>query len=84
MRRKYSLKLYEGEAKNILARYGLPVPKGALITSASRTMEAVAKLKPPFAVKSQVLAVGRGKAGGVKVAEKPSDIANLLTKAMER
>ena len=69
MRRKYSLKLYEYEAKNILARYGLPVPKGALVTSANRTMETVAKLKPPFAVKSQVLAAGRGKSGGILFAD---------------
>jgi len=83
MRRKYSLKLYEYEAKNILARYGLPVPKGALITSASRTMEAVAKLKPPFAVKSQVLAVGRGKAGGILFAGSAAEAEKAAEKLLK-
>ena len=64
MRRKRFLKLYEYEAKNILAQYGIPVPQGALITNANSAMNAVAKLKSPFAVKSQVLIAGRGKAGG--------------------
>ena len=69
MRRKHFLKLYEYEAKNILKRYGLPVPQGALITSANHSMEAAAKLKPPFAVKAQVLVAGRGKAGGILFAD---------------
>ena len=65
MRRKRFLKLYEYEAKNILKRYGLPVPQGVLITSANHSMAAAAKLKPPLAVKAQVLVAGRGKAGGI-------------------
>jgi len=65
MRHKRFLKLYEYEAKNILKRYALPVPQGALITNANRAVEAVAKLKSPFAVKVQVLVAGRGKAGGI-------------------
>lgn len=69
MRLKYFLKLYEFEAKNVLAQYGIRVPQGALFTNSSRTAEAVAKLKPPFAVKSQVLVVGRVKAGGILFAD---------------
>jgi succinyl-CoA synthetase beta subunit len=69
MRRKHFLKLYEYEAKNILKRYGLPVPQGALITRVDHSMEAAAKLKPPFAVKAQVLVAGRGKAGGILFAD---------------
>ena len=59
------MKLYEFEAKKILALYGIPVPRGELITNANHVREKVAKLKPPFAVKSQVLVAGRRKAGGV-------------------
>ena len=83
MRRKYSLKLYEHEAKNILARYGLPVPKGALITSANRTTETAAKLKPPFAVKSQVLAAGRGKAGGILFAGSAAEAEKAAEKLLK-
>ena len=77
------MKLYEYEAKNILARYGLPVPKGALITSANRTTETVAKLKPPFAVKSQVLAVGRGKAGGILFAGSAAEAEKAAEKLLK-
>ena len=63
------MKLYEYEAKKILKRYGLPVPQGALITSANHSMGAAAKFKPPLAVKAQVLVAGRGKAGGILFAD---------------
>jgi succinyl-CoA synthetase beta subunit len=69
MRRKRLLKLYEYEAKNILKRYGLTIPKGTLITNSSHAMLAAAKLKPPLAVKAQVLVAGRGKAGGIMFAD---------------
>jgi succinyl-CoA synthetase beta subunit len=83
MRRKSFLKLYEYEAKNILTQYGIPVPQGALITKAACAGEAVAKLEPPFAVKSQVLVVGRGKAGGILFAgstEEEEETAEKLLK----
>jgi succinyl-CoA synthetase beta subunit len=83
MRRKRFLKLYEYEAKNMLTQYGIPVPPGALITNANQAVAAVAKLKPPFAVKSQVLVAGRGKAGGIlfaKSAEEAEKAAEKLLK----
>jgi succinyl-CoA synthetase beta subunit len=83
MRRKRSLKLYEYEAKNMLARYGIPFPKGELITSASRAMEAVAKLKPPFVVKSQVLVAGRGKAGGILFAGSVAEAEKAAEKLLK-
>ena len=63
------MKLYEYEAKNILKQYGLPVPRSTLITSTNQAMGAATKLKPPFAVKAQVLVAGRGKAGGILFAD---------------
>jgi succinyl-CoA synthetase beta subunit len=63
------LKLYEYEAKNILKQYGLPVPRSTLITSTNQAIGAATKLKPPFAVKAQVLMAGRGKAGGILFAD---------------
>jgi succinyl-CoA synthetase beta subunit len=59
------MKLFEYEAKNVLAKYGIPVPLGGLATSTSEAHEVAAKLNPPFAVKAQVLVAGRGKAGGI-------------------
>jgi succinyl-CoA synthetase beta subunit len=59
------LKLFEYEAKKILIKYGIPVPRGELATDIGHAREIASKLKPPFAVKAQVLVAGRGKAGGI-------------------
>jgi succinyl-CoA synthetase beta subunit len=59
------MKLFEYEAKGILAKYSIPTAQGGLATSASQAHEVAAKLKPPFVVKAQVLVAGRGKAGGI-------------------
>lgn len=63
------MKLYEYEAKTILAKYGIPTPEGGLATSVSQVRGIAAKLKPPFAVKAQVAVAGRGKAGGILFAD---------------
>jgi succinyl-CoA synthetase beta subunit len=83
MRRKRFLKLYEYEAKNMLTQYGIPVPQGALITNANRAVSAVAKLKPPFAVKSQVLVAGRGKAGGILFADSAEEAEKAAEKLLK-
>jgi succinyl-CoA synthetase beta subunit len=59
------MKLFEYEAKNILAKYGIPTPKGGLATNPSQAHEVASQIKSPFAVKAQVLVAGRGKAGGI-------------------
>jgi succinyl-CoA synthetase beta subunit len=83
MRRKHFLKLYEYEAKNTLTQYGIPVPQGALITNANRATEAAAKLKPPFAAKSQVLVAGRGKAGGILFADSSEEAEKAAEKLLK-
>ena len=65
MRRKLLLKLYEFEAKRILKQYGITIPRGVLVTGDNLTATPFSRLKPPYAIKSQVLVDGRGKAGGV-------------------
>jgi succinyl-CoA synthetase beta subunit len=59
------LKLYEYEAKDILAKYGITTPLGGLAASAAQAREIAAKLRLPVVVKAQVLVAGRGKAGGI-------------------
>jgi succinyl-CoA synthetase beta subunit len=83
MRRKSFLKLYEYEAKAILAQYRVPVPKGTLITNPNRTKKAVAKLKPPFAVKAQVLVAGRGKTGGILFADSAAEAEKTAKKLLQ-
>ena len=63
------MKLYEYEAKTILATYGILTPRGEVATNPIEARKAGAKLKPPLAVKAQVLVAGRGKAGGILFAD---------------
>jgi succinyl-CoA synthetase beta subunit len=83
MRRKRFLKLYEYESKNMLTQYGIHVPQGALITNADYAAKAVAKLKPPFAVKSQILVAGRGKAGGILFADSAEEAEKAAEKLLK-
>lgn len=72
------MNLYEHEAKEILAQYGVPVPEGRTVTSAADA-EAAARALPghKFAVKAQILAGGRGLAGGVELAATPSKVGEI-------
>jgi len=68
------MNLHEFQAKEILARYGVPMPEGAVADTAGDA-EAVARRLPGnrFAVKAQVHAGGRGRAGGVRLVESAAD-----------
>jgi succinyl-CoA synthetase beta subunit len=65
--------LYEYQGKQLFARYGIPVSEGRLATSPQEAREAAAELGGPVVVKAQVLTGGRGKAGGIKLADGPAD-----------
>ena len=67
------MKVHEYQAKEILARYGVPVPRGMLVTEADAARDAAEKLGGKVVVKAQVHAGGRGKAGGVKLAADPDE-----------
>ncbi|MDI3260319.1 MAG: ADP-forming succinate--CoA ligase subunit beta, partial [Sinobacteraceae bacterium] len=64
------MNLHEYQAKEIFARYGIPVPAGALAASPEAARAAAKQIGgDQFVVKAQVHAGGRGKAGGVKLVE---------------
>lgn len=65
--------LYEYQGKELFRRFGIPVSEGRLATSPAEAKEAAHELGCPVVVKAQVLTGGRGKAGGIKVAETPAD-----------
>jgi succinyl-CoA synthetase beta subunit len=65
--------LYEYQGKAMFARFGIPVPEGRLATTAEEAREAAEELGPPVVVKAQVLTGGRGKAGGIKLADDPAE-----------
>ena len=62
------MKLHEYQAKEVFKKSGITVPEGILITTINDVEEALKGLKgPPWVVKAQVHAGGRGKGGGVIV-----------------
>src|SRR6266446_3941374 len=65
--------VYEYQGKELFRRFGLPVSEGRLATTPEEARAAAEELGGPVVVKAQVLTGGRGKAGGVKLAEDPGD-----------
>ena len=65
--------LYEYQGKDLFRRVGIPVSDGRLATTPEEAREAAEELGRPVVVKAQVLTGGRGKAGGVKLADDPAD-----------
>jgi len=61
------MRLFEYQGKELFSKYGIPVPRSKLAGSVSQALSAVEELGLPAVVKAQVLAGGRGKAGGVAV-----------------
>jgi succinyl-CoA synthetase beta subunit len=65
--------LYEYQGKELFARFGIPVSQGRLATTPEEARAAAEELGGAVVVKAQVLTGGRGKAGGIKLAENPAD-----------
>jgi len=65
--------LYEYQGKQLFARFGIPVSEGRLATTPEEARAAAEELGGQVVVKAQVLTGGRGKAGGIKLAEGPDD-----------
>jgi succinyl-CoA synthetase beta subunit len=65
--------LYEYQGKELFRRVGIPVSDGQLALAPEEARAAASSLGGPVVVKAQVLTGGRGKAGGVKLADDPAD-----------
>jgi succinyl-CoA synthetase beta subunit len=63
------MKIHEYQAKALLARHGVPVPRGEVASTPEEAEAAAKKLGGSVVVKAQIHAGGRGKGGGVKVAK---------------
>jgi succinyl-CoA synthetase beta subunit len=61
--------LYEYQGKQLFTRFGIPVSDGFVADTPQQAREAAEQLAAPVMVKAQVLAGGRGKAGGIKSAD---------------
>jgi succinyl-CoA synthetase beta subunit len=67
------LKLHEYQSKRIFAQYGVPIPKGDVATTPEQARRIAARLGNRVVIKSQVLVGGRGKAGGIRLADHPDE-----------
>ncbi len=77
------MKIHEYQAKAILAKFGVPVPRGEVIFKAEDARAAAQRLGTKIVVvKAQIHAGGRGKAGGVKLAKSPDEAASLAEKIL--
>jgi succinyl-CoA synthetase beta subunit len=72
------MKIHEYQAKALLARHGVPVPRGEVATHAEEAVEIARRLgSRVVVVKAQIHAGGRGKGGGVKLAKSPEEAGRL-------
>ncbi len=76
------MKVHEYQAKEVLARYGVAVPKGKVITEASEARAVAQELGGRVVVKAQIHAGGRGKGGGVKLAADPDEAVKLASEIL--
>ena len=67
------MKVHEYQAKELLARYGIPVPKGGVASTPEDAGRVAGEVGGRLVVKAQVHAGGRGKAGGIKVVSSPAE-----------
>jgi succinyl-CoA synthetase beta subunit len=65
--------LYEYQGKELFRSYGIPVSEGKLVTTPEEARAAAEALGAQVVVKAQVLTGGRGKAGGIKLADDPAE-----------
>ncbi len=65
------MKIHEYQARELLAQYGIPIPPGNVAKTPAEARAIAAEIGARVVVKAQVLVGGRGKAGGVKLADTP-------------
>jgi len=76
------MKIHEYQAKSILAKYNVPVPRGEVAYTVDEAIEAAKKIGGTVVVKAQIHAGGRGKGGGVKVAKTIDEVETWSKKIL--
>jgi succinyl-CoA synthetase beta subunit len=73
------VKVHEFQAKELLTRYGVPVPRGRVAETVEQAEAIARELGVPVAVKAQIHAGGRGKGGGIKLADGPEQAREVAS-----
>ncbi|MEM0442462.1 MAG: ATP-grasp domain-containing protein, partial [Candidatus Nitrosocaldus sp.] len=76
------MRLLEYQAKMLFKDYGIPVPRGYLVTSVEEARQYARELGFPLVLKAQVRVGGRGKAGVVKVCRDPNSFEDVFKEMM--
>src|SRR5215470_14727741 len=76
------MKIHEYQAKKILAKYNVPVPRGEVAFTVAEAETAAKNVGGSVVVKAQIHAGGRGKGGGVKVAKDATEAAQIAEKIL--
>ena len=80
------MNIHEFQGKEILSRYGVPVPEGLVASTPEEAAAAARKLTGPWVIKAQIHAGGRGKGGGIAVVDDIAEVkkaaARILGKAL--
>ena len=75
------MNIHEHQAKEILKKFGMPIPNGVVIFDTKEILDKINKLKSTsFVVKAQIHAGGRGKAGGIKIAKNRKQLKKIAEK----
>lgn len=76
------MKIHEYQAKELLKKFGVEVPRGQLAETADQTRKIAADLGGMVVVKAQIHAGGRGKGGGVRLAKSADEAAEIANKML--
>src|SRR5579883_2423908 len=76
------MKIHEYQAKALLARHGVPVPRGEVALTAGEAEAAAKRIGGSVVVKAQIHAGGRGKGGGVKIAKDAAEARAIAEKML--
>lgn len=79
------MNLHEYQAKQLIAKYGISVPKGIAIKSIDEVNQSIAELKSSsYVIKAQIHAGGRGKAGGVKIVSSKKEAVEVVNSILHK
>jgi len=76
------MKLHEYQARDLLAKYGIPVTGGGVASTPAEARAIAERIGAPVVVKAQVFVGGRGKAGGVKLADTPDQAEQVAAQIL--
>ncbi len=76
------MKIHEYQAKQIISKFGVRIPRGEVAASPSEVLNIAEKIGPKVVVKAQIHAGGRGKGGGVKLANDPQEAEKISSEIL--